>query len=206
MLCNFLDATLSCVAEMQSYSLHLLSAPANAASLLVDAYEGHDVNALHCKVLLDMKQEWSLVLAMERHKELSRLLQAHCPYVRYQCYREIMSTAEKGNFKLTTELKDVIGAWFPRLTQSANVEDVFNSLQDAVKRSTRTDCGSMANLSAVAVRSCYNKLSDGEGQGFSVRLEDSDFEGSLVRGLKARIFSPESCHGRALPGCSLGQS
>ena len=45
----------------------------------------------------------------------------------------------------------MIIAWHPSLSQSSNVEDIFNSCEDAVRRA-KAGAGTMPNLSTVAMR------------------------------------------------------
>ena len=187
------NATLTCLAELESYRLHLLSAPACAAAFLAEKpkeLQGLDFD-LH---LLDaLRTEWHLVLKLEAKQATADLLHTLCPQVLFQTYREILSTLEVEGFCKTPEFLALVKAWFPALTQSANVEDLFSDMQDCTKRQTRTETASVCNLSAVGVKGLMKRLCDQPGKSAGVTLCDSDFSGREIRCLKSKLFSPDAC-------------
>ena len=144
------------------------------------------------QVLSRMKAEWELVLRMESRSHSANLMKKHVPYTRWQVYRETMSVLEKNKWTVSQEVLDLLSAWWPPVQASANVKDVFASLQDTLKRATKSDCGSLANLSCCAIRAVEDRTKQSPSlQNLSLVAED--FEGPQVRGLKPSIFEPQSC-------------
>ena len=178
--------------ELTEYSIALQMAPQSAACLLssLDANTGY----LHvqAQVLQALKCEWSVVLECEQAASLAKKLLESCPYTLHQTYREIMTALESSGWKGQGMARDVIQAWMPSINGSCNIEDLFSNMADSVARSSKRDCGSLANLQAVTIRALGLKC-DGPQQGTGVCLEPQDYEGSTVRGLKSSCWSPASC-------------
>eukprot|EP00439_Symbiodinium_sp_Y106_P029267 s1198_g3.t1 len=192
LLLEHLETTLSCCSELESYRRHMTRAPHSTAALLAPSCRPDDLQPVQKDLLEDLKVEWNLVLFMESKTASASLLHSLCPYVLHQNYREIMSTLNAANFSLSSAAASMIEAWHPALSQSSNVEDIFNSCEDAVRR-TKAGAGTMPNLSTVAMRALVKKVCNSEGQARTVQLEASDFEGPEVQGLKPKLFTPESC-------------
>ena len=192
LLLEHLETTLSCCSELESYRRHMTRAPHSTAALLAPSCRPDDLQPVQKDLLEDLKVEWNLVLFMESKTASASLLHSLCPYVLHQNYREIMSTLNAANFSLSSAAASMIEAWHPALSQSSNVEDIFNSFEDAVRR-TKAGAGTMPNLSTVAMRALVKKVCNSEGQARTVQLEASDFEGPEVQGLKPKLFTPESC-------------
>ncbi|CAE7836054.1 hemA [Symbiodinium sp. CCMP2592] len=194
---DHLTATLACCFELESYARHLRMAPHACASLLASGTTGESLLPTQTNLLEAVKAEWSLVVRMEGKVATADLLHQLCPYVLHQCYRELMSSLAAADFCLTAECREMVSAWYPGLSQSSNVEDVFKSCEEACRR-TKAGAASMPNLSIVAMRALMQKMTNGEGQARSVVLEGSDFEGPEVKALKSKLFSPESFTGGLL--------
>lgn len=194
---DHLAATLSCCFELEGYARHLRTAPHSCASLLASSTTPEGLLPAQRNLLQALQAEWSMVLRMEGKVSSADLLHQLCPYVLQQCYRELMSTLAAAGFRLTAECHQMLSAWYPGLSQSSNIEDVFKSCEEACRR-TKAGVGSMANLSIVAMRAVMQKLTNGEGQARSVLLEGADFEGPEVKALKTKLWSPESFAGGLL--------
>ena len=213
LLDDFLDALLTTVFELLQYSVYLQASP-NSFAVLLTTQEDHVARKLPEEIVARLEKEWTMVLEMESNPTSAALLRSSCPYTRHQMYRELHGALEASQHKITEPLKQLVQAWFPGTTSSSVVEDVFASMADNVKRSTKKGSASLAGLQAVAVRSTNQHCSrGGEERGLStVQLESADHEGNEVRGLRSSIWRPESapssvlhalsCRGlKRLPSC-----
>ncbi|CAE7672747.1 unnamed protein product [Symbiodinium sp. CCMP2456] len=165
---------LASIHEMLEYVLYLRCSPAKAAALL-STVEDETTKAT---VLQAMQQEWQVVLALEDTPAGASLLRQHCGFCAFQHYREVMTVYEKNAWKVTEETTALTSAWYPQLAWSASLESVFGDLQDATKRSGRSDCGSLPNLFAVGVRSLQNRLTVQDGSASPVKLQANDWTGT----------------------------
>ena len=188
-----LKMLLASIHEMMQYVLYLRSAPAKAAALL-STVEDEPTKAA---VLKAMEQEWRLVLALEDTPLGANLLRQNCSFCSFQQYRELMTVHEKSGWKMTGETKALTAAWFPPTAWSASLESIFGDLQDATKRSGRSDCGSLPNLFAVGVWSLQNRLCVQDGSTGQVTLQADDWTGTQALGVKPKAFNPASA-----PACS----
>ena len=171
-------------------------APQSAAALL--ATEGPGVHKeVKAEVVGKLKDEWALLLEYERSATWSKKIHDACPHTLTQTYREILSALESAGWHWDGPVRNVLCAWFPKVNGSSNIEDVFAQLQDSVARSSKRDCGSLANLQAVAIRAVGGKV-DGPQQARGIQLEACDYEGATVRGLKPTCFAPTACPSRYL--------
>ena len=178
-----------------SYAALLQCTPSCSAALLLTTSRVPCLSQLQQDIRCRLKEDWQLVLEMESSAAGATTLHRLCPQTKWQVFREICVVLESNEYKTTQEVLSVIEAWFPRLAFSANIEDQFSSMEDIVKRGNRSQMNSMPNLCATAVRSLYHKLLDGPGQAKSVKLTDADWEGSTVRGLKQKLFQPDTFTG-----------
>ena len=188
---------LSCLFEMIQYKSPLCCLPYSAGALVAPTSDRYNLEAVRNKVMEDIKQEWEMALSMEMDQEASCLLHRLCPQVLWQSYRELACTVEQENFRCSDRLQALIMAWLPLINSSANVEDCFSAMADAVARSGKTDVGSMCNLQSVHIRACCQRMADGENQGRAVHLSSHDFEGNEIRGLRPRLFLPATFSGSA---------
>ncbi|OLP72915.1 hypothetical protein AK812_SmicGene48034 [Symbiodinium microadriaticum] len=200
LLRDHLDACLVTLYELGSYQLYLTSAPASSAGLLLtESARVPSLNDVQSQILQTLELEWATVLSMESRTSSAELLHKLCPHVLWQVYRETLVGLEAEQFKLTQAVRDLVVAYYPRLSFSANVEEQFASMQDAVRRGSKGGTAGITNLSTVGIKALYSKLLDGPDQATSVKLQDSDWEGTTVRGLKQKLFQPETFTGRVLP-------
>ena len=139
-----------------------------------------------------------MVIRLEAKACTQKLLADLCPHTLWQPYRELFSTLEMAAFQLSEDFLGLVQAYFPLLTQSANIEDVYSAMQDSVKRGTKAEKASASNLSAVAVRSLSQRLCNGEQKPTAVTLNDQDFVGREVRCLKTKLWTPDAFVPRTL--------
>ena len=132
---------------------------------------------------------------MEASASSAKLLHQLCPHSLWQVFREVCCALENSSGQVSELVQQVVQAWFPMLSFSANIEDQFASLEDSVKRGNKSQMSSIANLSTVAVRSLYHGMLDGDNQASSVKLTDGDFQGCSIRGLKAKLFQADTFTG-----------
>ncbi|CAE7566035.1 unnamed protein product [Symbiodinium sp. CCMP2592] len=188
LLRDFLDAVLSCIYEISCYRLYLLSAPGSCAGLLArDSSRVRDLDRTKTDILLSLKKEWSVVLELESSSAGAACLDKLCSYTKWQCYRELLVALHEADFKMDDTARSLVSSWFPMLTQSANIEEQFATIQDSVKRSCKNGKASMTALSSIAVKAVYHKLTDKEEQAPAVHLVDRDWEGASIRGQHVQI-------------------
>ena len=193
LLSVFLDTVLASVYELLQYASLLQSCPHCAGGLLYE--DGVNVEKQWNKdILKRMKEEWSLVLQMESCTASAGALATLCPQTKHQVYREVQGALESSNYEVTPPVKDILRAWFPQASSSSLVEDVFSSMQDSIKRSSKRETACLPGLQAVAVRSTMQRCPP-EPETVklkAVQLESADYEGNEVRNLRANIWKPES--------------
>ena len=146
LLLDHFDAVLASLFEFSLYKLHLTMPPARIACLALQDSDMPDMVSIQSQVLEKCRQEWAIVLSLEKISHGSKLLQEWCPYTRFQVYRELMVSLESRKWQLDPDVKDRIRSYFPRWGCSANAEDVFNAMGDAVARSGKSDIGSLNNI------------------------------------------------------------
>ena len=193
LLQDFLDAVLSTLYELLQYSLFLQASP-NSFAVLLTKQQDHIGRKLPEQIVSRLHEEWTMVLEMESNPTSAALLRSSCPYTRHQMYQELHGALEASQQKITEQVQAIARAWFPGVSSSSLVEDVFASMADTVRRSTKKGTASLAGLQAVAVRftsqHCNRPV---EQAGLStVQLESADHEGNEVRGLRSCIWQPES--------------
>ena len=189
------EATLASLFEMLQYQSPLLCAPNAFACLACTKSERYDLHDVQTKVLKALKTEWEMLLCLEQDAEGSVLLHRLCPQTTWQSYRELMVTFERESWQLTPWSVDMVLAWFPQVNCSSNIEDSFNTMQDACNRGGKSGVSSMANLQALHIRSVTQKMTGKSFQPASVELTTEDWEGPEVRGLKPKMFQPSTFQG-----------
>ena len=178
---------LSATFELREYALHHRLTPTKACALLATSN-----SSIIKQIMRELQEEWSTILAMEASGEGKHLLHSKCLFVTYQQTREILTCLEKNAWELNKESQSLIGAWFPAIQSSANLETVFGDISSAISRSGKTDCGSLANMMAVGIRAVSRRFGEDDEAGDPVALESSDWASKEVPGLKAKIWCPSS--------------
>ena len=174
------------------YALVLQVGFYNAGALLCSTTALCDAAYTHTQILDRMKTEWKCILRMEESSLQAKLLESHCSFCKWQVFREIHTILEEEGYQNTNRAQEVIKSWIPPIQGSCNVEDIFNSMQDSIKRSSKCDAGGLSNLSCIGIRATAEKCNTEDGPK-EVSLEPEDYEGGEVRGLKNSIWQPQSC-------------
>lgn len=182
-------ATLTCLLELSLYGLYLQSPPAKHGALLVDTTESQADADLQERIKQEMRNEWALVLEMEDDAASREILYKACPWVSYQCFREVPTFLSEREWKLDGPGRELLEAWHPKIGMSANVEDIFASIQDSVLRSSKNNEAAMCNLQCCAIRSFQNRMCGDDGPS-TIEMKSEDFEGASVRGIKSKIWQP----------------
>jgi len=182
-------ATLTCILELSLYGLYLQSPPAKHGALLVDTTGSKADADLQERIKQEMRQEWALVLEMEDDVASREILYKTCPWVGYMCFREVPTFLSEKGWKLDAAGRELLEAWHPTTGMSANVEDIFASIQDSVLRSSKNNESAMCNIQCCAIRS-FQKRMCGDGGSSTIELRSEDFEGATVRGIKPKIWQP----------------
>ncbi|CAE7358907.1 hemA, partial [Symbiodinium sp. CCMP2592] len=183
------SATLTCLLELSLYGLYLQSPPAKHGALLVDTKESRDDAKVQEEIQQEMKREWDLVLEMEDDAASRNILYKACPWVGYQCFREVPTFLSERAWKLDGAGRELLEAWHPKVGMSANVEDIFASIQDSVLRSSKNNDSAMCNIQCCAIRSFQKRMCGDDGPS-TTDLRSEDFEGASVRGIKPKIWQP----------------
>ena len=181
-----LTMILCCIHELMQYGVYLRCAPHSAAALTVP---NADINTIKV-VLGNLEKEWRTVERMEQTEYGRACLNRHCKYIQYQQYREVMGVLDMFSFTLHETVLQTLGAWCPKMNASSNIEQIFNDMSWAIKKSGKPDCGSLSSLMSVAVRGLQRRVCSGPNVASPVALVDSDFAGKETQGLKSKIWSP----------------
>ena len=197
-----LHGMLSCVFELLQFAQPLQCAPLSSGALLSPQSDRFDAQQVSKEVMRALKEEWELVLALEAEEQTQTLLARLCPYTLSQCYREIATCLEHENWTLSERGCCLIGAYLPKISSSANVEDSFSTMADAVSRTGKSDCGSLPNLQCVHIRGVNQKMTGCDSQGQNISLDACDFEGPEIRGIKPKLFLPSSFNAGSFYGTS----
>ena len=189
---DHVHATLATAHELSQYASLLQTSHWQTLGLLSADSTRFDMAFVKNHVIGKLKIEWTTILQLELNSHASQLLKKFVPYTRWQVYRETMSVLESNKWTLNQEVLDLLLAWWPPVQSSSNVEDVFASLQDSLQRASKSDCGSLANLSCCAIRAVEKRTKNNPAlEHLSLLAED--FEGQEVRGLRPGVFDPASC-------------
>ena len=197
LLGQHLESCLAAIFELLLYSVLPQSGHYQASALLCPSSDIFSLSSVCSDVLGNMKREWGLVLQLEARASSQHVLKTHCPHSNWQSYREVMTYAEVEGYQLTEPLKLFLAAWNPSIQGSSLCEDSFAEMQDSIRRSNKSDSGSLANLSAVAIRACHKKVAANEKIS-GVTLRSEDWEGNQVRSLKPAVFRPDGCPSSSL--------
>jgi hypothetical protein len=203
LLMQHIHSVLASLLELTQYALPLQLAPSSFACLLAADANVTESHKAQERVRLELKTEWDAVLQLESTREGTALLQQLAPHTRYYAYRELMTCHETSHtVEGKQRLEGVVQAWHPPLCYSANIEECFNYASASLRKSTRSEKVSMANLQATVVRAAERRLMNKEQQVRGVELEAEDYEGREVRGLRASVWSPEQCPASTLSATS----
>ena len=176
--------------ELQSYALYLQSSPAIFCCLLhSDADPGTTSHILEW-----LQEEWSVVQKIEKQPDTRQLILSLCPYIQNQTYRELHCFLAKCKYQITHELVCLIGAWYPRFTGSANVEQVFQSMERSVRQAGCSNSASLPSLMSIGIRCLAKRLCCDDQAPAAITLEEQDFEGAEVRALKDRMWRPSNAN------------
>ncbi|CAE7852610.1 ASAH1, partial [Symbiodinium microadriaticum] len=178
LLLDHVQAGLAALTELRQYKVYLQSSPHQAAALLVECDGGSAEQDTQNTILQAMKLEWSLVIEAENSMKLHRLMQSSCPHTQFVYYREVMSSFEKEGWVLSPSTEALLRAWYPGLSSSCNVEQCFNHMEDSMKRATKANSASLANVQCLGIRAVANKVCRGEKGAQAIALSPEDFEGN----------------------------
>ena len=117
--------------------------------------DGPHERAMAQRILEEMRIEWETVLAAEaKHDGWLN----SCTHLKWQCYRELMTCAEEGNWELSPDLIALAEAWFPKRSNTVTLEHTFNKMRDAEQRHSKHTRASASQLAAVAIKATNNLL------------------------------------------------
>ena len=106
------------------------------------------------KILQQMKEEWTFVLA-EEAKNSKSLHGVH--HVKWQVYRELMTCAEEEDWQLTPRFVALVRSYLPGRQNTIGLEHTFGTLRDAETRHSKHKQASVAQVCATTIRTT-NKL------------------------------------------------
>ena len=195
MVQDHISCMVTALAELTMYSLYLQSSPAQEAALLVDTETSPELSPVQQQILHRMQQTWRMILTLENDAASNSLLLQSCPHTRFMVFRETMTLLDEEEWKLTERARDLLRSWHPAVGMSANVERIFNSLEDAARRSSKNNVSCMSNLQCLAIRSLEKHVTSGPSAPTGVKLLQEDWEGRQVRSIRASVWKPETFSG-----------
>ena len=197
---DHVQALLSIIFELVHYALHLQNAPMSACALAVDGCTAPELETQK-QILSSLQAEWRMVLGLEAQARWNDFLAKNALYTHFMHYREILTCLEQNKWKINSETKSLIMAWHPAFNASANVESLFQSMEEAAKRASKHEKASLPNLQCLTVRALQKKIlreEDADEPGRApcgISLSSEDWEGAEVRALKSSIWRPDSYSG-----------
>ena len=189
---DHVHAGLAALTELRQYKVYLQSSPHQAAALLAECDGGSAEQDTKTSILQAMRLEWSLVIEAENSMKFHRLMQSSCPHTKFVYYREVMSSFEKEGWALNASTEALLRGWFPGLSSSCNVEQCFNHMEDSIKRASKANTASLANVQCLGIRAVANKICRGEKAAQAVNLSPEDFEGNEVRAITPKVWRADS--------------
>ena len=196
MILDHLMAVLSTIFELSMYGHNLQSSPAIEAALLVEDVDTEEMKQAQARVMEECRLQWTTVLTMENQTVSNELLLKMCPHTRFIGFRETLTALEASKWTLDPDTAALLRAWHPALAHSANVEQIFSSIEDSCKRSNKNARSSLSNLQCLCIRATEQKLTGNEpNRPKNVSLTPADYEGSDIRNVKAHVWRPESYSG-----------
>ncbi|CAE7207091.1 unnamed protein product [Symbiodinium natans] len=192
---DYFAAVLCSLFELSMYSVYLTSCPAKLACLVVEGSEFRYEDEVKKKVLEECKLEWQTILDLETEANSNATLKRVSPHTRFRCYREPLTLLEQSNWTVSEAVTDMVLAWFPRLSHSANIESMFAAIEDNVKRTAKNNGASLPNLQCASIKALQTKVCAGPEGAEPVQLQPPDFEGQEIRNVKMNVFKPEAYTG-----------
>ena len=187
LLQDHVDCMLSLIFELESYGQYLQSSPHCLAALLASPANP----ATSESILNRMKQEWDTVLSLESQKETRMSLHRLCPQVQWQIYRELHCALAAKQYKPDRDFLNLLAAWFPRVTGSSNIEQIFQSMERSLRQCGCTGGPSLPSLMSVGIRCTQRRLCE-NSRVETIHLQHEDYEGPEVRCLKDKIWRPSN--------------
>ena len=150
---DFLLTALACLDELCMYGLYLQSCPSKAAALIAHVEQGSREERTQSQIMSDMRQEWKWILQMEESSQMNAILRKWCPFLAHYQVREIHSVLMEEKWSFSERSKQLLLSWFPKYSFSSNIEDLFNSLEDGLRRGVKNNKTSLSNMQCIAIRS-----------------------------------------------------
>ena len=197
MMSDHLACLVTCMYELTLYALYLQSSPSQEAALLVATADAPDLSSTQRQIMDRMRKTWELVLEMEGQAESNALLRASCPHTRFFAFREMNTLLSEEKWQWNVRTHALLQSWHPPLGLSANIEQVFNRMEDSTKRASKSSTASLCNLQCVAIRSVNKQIASGSNTPAAIELSTEDWEGKQVRNIKASVWRPDSFCGSA---------
>ena len=195
MLADYLTCLLACLYELRLYSLYLQSSPGQEAALLLQTPDFPRLSSTQQEILDRMRETWQMILELEEGEETNPMLKACCGHTRFFSFRETMTLMEEEGWEMNARTRALLHAWHPGLSMSANIEQIFNRMEDCAKRSSKNAGSCLPNLQCLAIRSVMHQVTRGERGCKGVNLETEDFEGKQIRNIRPSVWRPESLVG-----------
>ena len=183
------------ISELTMYALYLQSSPAQEASLLVETEDSPDLCPVQQQIMIRLQKTWDTVLALENKEDSNAMLKHACPHTRFMNYREPMTMLQEESWCMSPRARDLLRSWHPPMSMSANVERIFNSLEDSCRRSSKNNTSCMSNLQCLAIRSLSKHVTSGSSGPSGIELLPHDWEGRQVRAIRSSVWKPESFSG-----------
>ena len=201
MVRDHMACMLTCIYELTLYSLYLKSSPGQEAALLVNTEHSPGLCSTQKDIMCRMQRTWRMVLAMEGSEDGNRILKQGCPHTRFVVFRETMSLLEEEHWQLNERTKALLCSWHPPVSMSANIEKIFNNMEDSCRRSSKNHTSCMSNLQCLAIRSVSQQMTSSTCGPTGVKLQQEDWEGKQIRGIKPSVWRTEAFSAGAYYTC-----
>ena len=110
--------------------------------------------------LLQMQKEWTFLLKIEEEGDVhEKWPMKTLVFLRWTCFREIMTYCEETNFKMTPQLRQLVKSWFPCPSSSLGSEDAFQKLRAAESRHQNNKETCVEKIQALRIKSINARYS-----------------------------------------------
>ena len=194
---DHLTCLVTCIYELTLYALYLMSSPSQEAALVVATGDAPNLSTTQREILNRMRKTWELILELEGRAESNTYLRASCPHTRFFAFREMQTLLSEEKWQWNARTHALLHSWHPPLGLSANIEQVFNRMEDSTKRASKSNTASLCNLQCIAIRSVNRQIASGSNSPAPIELSTEDWEGKQVRNIKTSVWRPDAFSGSA---------
>lgn len=110
--------------------------------------------------LLKMQEEWTFLLTIEQEGDVHEKWPMNkLVFLRWMCYREVMTLAEESQFRMNPNLRALVAAWFPSPSSTLGCEEAFQKLRAAEGRHQNNKETCVEKLQALCIKTINQRYS-----------------------------------------------